>query len=226
MSLPQENGTKANSPVVCVFCGSAPGTSPAHISQARALAQTFHQHGIKLVFGGGTSGVMGALAAELVRLSGPSAVHGVIPTALIRFERNYDDVTEKEEKEKADEMTFGKTTRVPDMHTRKQTMVREVLEGGPGSGFVALSGGYGTLEELMEITTWNQLGIHDKPIVIFNVEGYWEGLLHWIQTATEAGFVRKGNAEILVEAHSAEDVVERLRDYETAGGRLELDWEK
>lgn len=62
--------------------------------------------------------------------------------------------------------------------------------------------------------------------MLFNVEGYWDGLLHWIQPATEAGFVRKGNAEILVEAHSAEEVVERLRDYETAGGRLELNWEK
>ncbi|KAK4494589.1 hypothetical protein PRZ48_013945 [Zasmidium cellare] len=198
MSPSLVNGTeKKKGPVVCVFCGSAPGNSPAHVEQAQRLAQLFHKHNITLIFGGGTTGVMGALAAELVRLSGPNAVHGVIPEALVRFER---DETDQKPSETVDP-SFGRTTRVPDMHTRKQMMVQE-------------------------ITTWNQLGIHDKPVVLFNVEGYWDGLLTWIKKATEAGFVREGNADILVEAHSAEDVVKRLRDYETAGGRLELDWEQ
>lgn len=98
---------------------------------------------------------MGELAKELVRLSGPDAVHGVIPTALVQFEREGKDLDQaaQKKKEKNDEKVFGRTTVVPDMHTRKQTMVREVLAGGPGSGFVALSGGYGTLEELMEVSS-------------------------------------------------------------------------
>ena len=140
---------------------------------------------------------MGTLASELVRLSGPKAVHGIIPNALIRFERNEDENNDEDPNEKINEdLTFGHTTRVPDMHSRKRLMVSEVLRGGPGSGFVALSGGYGTLEELMEITTWNQLNIHSKPIILFNVEGYWDGLLSWIRKAAETGFVREGNAEM------------------------------
>lgn len=96
---------------------------------------------------------MGAMASELVRLSGPEAVHGIIPNALQAFERK-DEIEDRGEKEqkKVDEAKFGKTTVVPDMHTRKKTMTDEVLAGGPGSGFVALSGGYGTLEELMEVS--------------------------------------------------------------------------
>lgn len=101
---------------------------------------------------------------ELVGLSGPETVHGIIPTALIEFERKYTDDTESATKEveaqmKVDEAKFGQTTVVPNMHTRKQTMVDEVLAGGPGSGFVAMSGGYGTLEELMEVCTQNTNGL-------------------------------------------------------------------
>jgi predicted Rossmann-fold nucleotide-binding protein len=96
---------------------------------------------------------MGALASELVRLSGPDAVHGIIPNALQAHERK-NEIAEKGEKEqkKIDEAKYGKTTVVADMHTRKKTMTDAVLAGGPGSGFVALSGGYGTLEELMEVS--------------------------------------------------------------------------
>lgn len=134
-------------------CGSAAGNTSAHVEQARELARLFHKYGVKLIFGGGTVGVMGELAKELVRLSGPDAVHGVIPEALVRFERDYEDkkASDRKAQEKVDEKLYGRTTTVPDMHTRKQTMVREVLAGGPGSGFVAMSGGYGTLEELMEV---------------------------------------------------------------------------
>lgn len=134
-------------------CGTSPGNSPEYVQSARDLAQGFHKNGIKLVYGGGTSGLMGAMASELVRLSGPEAVHGIIPNALQAFERK-DEIEDKGEKEqkKVDEAKFGKTTVVPDMHTRKKTMTDEVLAGGPGSGFVALSGGYGTLEELMEVS--------------------------------------------------------------------------
>ena len=172
---------------------------------------------------------MGELAKELVSLSGPQSVHGIIPQALMRFERNYQEAN-GDGQEKAlldpqqviDEKTFGRTTVVKDMHTRKQMMAREVIEGGVGGGFVALSGGYGTLEELMEVVTWNQLGIHERPVVVFNVEGYWDGLLQWVNKAVESGFIAKNNQGIMVEARSAEEVVERLGDYQNAEGRFKL----
>ncbi|KAK4550564.1 hypothetical protein LTR36_000143 [Oleoguttula mirabilis] len=214
-------------PTVCVFCGAHPGSSPAHVEAARALAKTLHANGINLVYGGGTVGIMGELAKALVALSGPEPVHGIIPQALMKFERNYqEDGTDKDDAQNViDEKTFGRTTVVKDMHTRKQMMAREVIDGGVGGGFVALSGGYGTLEELMEVVTWNQLGIHARPVVVFNVEGYWDGLLQWVGKAVDSGFIAKNNAGIMVEAKSAGQVVERLNDYQNAEGRFKLTWE-
>jgi uncharacterized protein (TIGR00730 family) len=87
-----------------------------------------------------------------------------------------------------------------------------------------LSGGYGTLEELMEVVTWNQLGIHDRGIVVFNVEGFYDGIIQWVNNATKAGFVKGGNAGIMVEAKSAKEAVQRLMDYKVSEGRFSLDW--
>ncbi|KAK5172609.1 uncharacterized protein LTR77_002729 [Saxophila tyrrhenica] len=232
-SQPTANNTENMAPtpassdqaVVCVFCGASPGTSPAHMDAARALANTFHKNNIKLVYGGGTVGIMGELAKTLVSLSGPQAVHGIIPSALLRYERKPDSTTNGDAATNMpDESVYGRTTVVPDMHTRKQTMASEVISGGTGSGFVALSGGYGTLEELMEVVTWNQLGIHARPVVVFNVEGYWDGLLQWVKKAVESGFIGEGNKGIMVEAKEAGQVIERLGDYETAEGRFKLQW--
>jgi uncharacterized protein (TIGR00730 family) len=103
-------------------------------------------------------------------------------------------------------------------------MASEVIAGGPGGGFVALSGGYGTFEELMEVTTWNQLGIHGMPVVVYNVDGYWTGLIEWVKNAVTSGFVSPGNAGILVEARSAEEVVTCLGEYENAPGRFDWKW--
>lgn len=77
-----------------------------------------------------------------------------------------------------------------------------------------------------QIVTWNQLGIHDKPVVVLNVDGYWDGLLQWVQKAVGTGFIAENNANIMVEAHSASEVLQRLADYETAEGRLELKWDE
>ncbi|KAI7103480.1 general substrate transporter [Hortaea werneckii] len=224
---PTANGREPK-PTVCVFCGSQPGTSPAHLAAARALAHALHANNISLVYGGGTVGIMGEVAKTLVSLSGPEAVHGVIPEALIRYERNYnEDGSTKavvDPQKIIDEKTYGRTTVVKDMHTRKQMMAREVIEGGAGGGFIALSGGYGTLEELMEVVTWNQLGIHGMPVVVYNVEGYWDGLMQWVRKAVSAGFVGEGNKGIMVEAREAEDVVAALKSYQNAEGRFKLDW--
>lgn len=166
---------------------------------------------------------MGELARTLVSLSGPSSVHGIIPTSLIRLEQGF-AAPDSDISKAIDESVYGRTTVVKDMHARKAMMAKEVVGGGPGSGFVALSGGYGTLEELMEVTTWNQLGIHDRPVVVFNVEDYWGGLLRWLGDAVGAGFVGEGSRGIIVPADTAEGVLEALRNYQNAAGRYNLNW--
>lgn len=171
---------------------------------------------------------MGEVARTLVSLSGPQAVHGIIPEALIQYEQEgrptAGNAATTDAKLLKNEEIYGQTTVVPDMHTRKQLMAKSVIEGGPGSGFVALSGGYGTLEELMEVITWNQLGIHSKGVVLYNVDGYYDGLIQWVKTAVSAGFIAPGNAGILVEALDAEEVVRELREYQVAEGRYRLNW--
>ena len=221
---------------------------------AVALAEAMHKAGAHLVYGGGTTGLMGQVARRLVELSGSESVHGIIPEALIKYERGPEanSLTSSEVIGiTPDILSYGKTTAVKDMHTRKHMMAQEVLSGGPGSGFIALSGGYGTLEELMEVVTvcshlrrqikaissshgnvnstneeqWNQLGIHNKGIVALNIEGYWSGLLDWVKNSVEAGFVSDTNSNIIVEAKTPEDAIKCLREYKVAPGRFNLNWE-
>jgi uncharacterized protein (TIGR00730 family) len=212
---------------VCVFCGSSPGKSPAHMAAARSLAAVFHKHNIRLIYGGGTVGLMGELARTLVKLSGPESVHGIIPAPLVRYEQGPNSPKPSDNggiNGNPEEATYGRTTVVKDMHARKHLMAKEVLAGGPGSGFIALPGGYGTIEELMEIVTWNQLGIHGRGIVVLNVEGYWNGLLQLVKTSFEDGFIQKGNECIIVEAKDSEEAVMALREYKPSTGRFKLEW--
>ncbi|CAG9982541.1 unnamed protein product [Clonostachys byssicola] len=215
MWLPSKETPKHR--VVCLFGGASSGNDPAHIEAAKALAHVLHRHDIKLIYGGGTTGIMGAIAGTLVELSGPNAVHGIIPAALARYE---EEVT----KECADPSRFGTRTVVRDMHTRKRLMVKSVLDGAPGSGFVALSGGYGTMEELFEVTTWYQLGIHGRSVCIFNVSGFYDGLLHWISKVVQDGFVDLKDAGILRVAASADEVVSCLGDKHSSSRIGELEW--
>lgn len=150
---------------------------------------------------------MGALANTLVKLGG--SVHGIVPTALVAYEQGGSIPPESE---------FGKTTVVPDMHVRKSMMGKEA------NAFVALPGGFGTMEELFEVVTWNQLGIHACPIVVLNVEGFYDGLLSWVKSAVEAGFIRSDAQGILVEAKTPEEVAVKIREYKVAAGRMDLDW--
>ncbi|KAJ5764763.1 hypothetical protein N7520_004322 [Penicillium odoratum] len=228
--------------VVCVFCGSSPGNDPVHLEVARALAYEFHDKGVQLVYGGGTTGLMGEIAKTLVSLSGPKAVHGIIPRALVEVaarngagEGGFASATaggkaaERVVSEtlvgnEIPESKFGITTIVPDMHTRKRLMATKVLEGGPGSGFVSLAGGYGTIEEVMEMTTWNQLGIHRVGIVLLNINGYWDGLLAWVRAAVQQGFINGGNGAILTEAHDVKDVLVKLAEYKCSSDRYQLKW--
>ncbi|KAF8848118.1 hypothetical protein BDZ45DRAFT_718785 [Acephala macrosclerotiorum] len=209
---------------ICVFCGSSPGKSPAHLEAARSLARAFHANNISLVYGGGTVGLMGEIAKTLVSLSGPTSVHGIIPAPLVKYERGPDSRIANDPSFLPDYNTYGKTTVVKDMHTRKQMMAQEVLAGAEGSGFIALSGGYGTLEELMEVVTWNQLGIHNRGVVVYNVEGYWDGLINWVKGSVKAGFVGENSEGIIREEKTAEECVEALRTYQNAAGRFQLEW--
>ncbi|KAG9245301.1 hypothetical protein BJ878DRAFT_541414 [Calycina marina] len=207
---------------ICVFCGASPGKSPAHMEAARELARVMHENNISLVYGGGTVGLMGEVARTLVSLSGPTSVHGIIPAPLVKYERGPDSSSASDDL--PNPTLYGKTTVVADMHTRKKMMAQEVLDGAPGSGFVALSGGYGTLEELMEVVTWNQLGIHNRGVVVLNIEGYWNGLLAWVDGAVKAGFVNENSSAIIQEATNGKQVVDELRDYKNASGRFKLEW--
>lgn len=222
------NGTSGPPPTtICVFCGSSAGNSPAYAAAARDLARVFHENNIQLVYGGGTVGLMGEIARTLVSLSGPDAVHGIIPAPLVRYEQGPDSHAPSSNAGKhgvPDVTIYGKTTVVDNMHTRKQMMAKAVMAGGPGSGFIALPGGYGTLEELMEVVTWNQLGIHGRGTIALNVDGYWDGLLRWVDTSIQAGFVRESNRDIIVSANTADDAVRFLADYKPAEGRFKLEW--
>lgn len=166
---------------------------------------------------------MGEVARTLISLSprGAKSVHGIIPRALLAFERHDGD-----DEKISDESEVGITTVVLDMHARKSLMAKQVMDGPPGSGFVALAGGYGTFEELMEMATWNQLGIHDKGIVVYNVDGYWDSLFRWVDNAVASGFVSESNRRIMLSADNAEAVVEALATYQNTKGRFQLQWDE
>lgn len=239
---PSSNGVKRTR--ICVYCGSSTGKNPAYMEAARELARVMAANNIDLVYGGGTVGLMGELAKTLVSLAGPNSVHGIIPEALVRYERDpqytskagpsgssgsagQDQHTINAEglAVPAEEL-FGKTTVVKDMHTRKRMMAQEVVQGGPGSGFLALSGGYGTFEELLETCTWNQLGIHDRGVCVLNVNGFYDGLFAWIGRSVDEGFIAPGAANIIVEGKTAEEAVRALREYKVEPAVLKLAWGK
>ncbi|RTE69353.1 hypothetical protein BHE90_016270 [Fusarium euwallaceae] len=225
-----ENVQQDKPTVVCVFCGAAAGYNEIHLEAARSLAREFHKNNVHLVYGGGTVGLMGELAKTLVSLSGPEAVHGVIPKALIRVEEGYQDKESDSGSKKAERtvetngVEFGRVTVVPDMHSRKQLMAKQVFEGGPGSGFIALPGGFGTMEEVMEMTTWNQLGIHQVGVLLLNINGYWNHLIAWVKNAVDEGFLSSQNASILIQTDDTAAALEKLRAYQVSGDRLELTW--
>lgn len=188
---------------------------------------------------------MGEIARTLVSLSGPKAVHGVIPRALVRISTKSNGngeatpngesangggknaervVSESLDSEGIPESEYGITTIVPDMHTRKRLMATKVLEGGPGSGFVSLAGGFGTIEEVMEMTTWNQLGIHKVGIVLLNINGYWDGVLAWVKNAVQQGFISPENGRILAQTSDPKEVCDKLLEYQVSSERMQLNW--
>jgi uncharacterized protein (TIGR00730 family) len=160
---------------LCVFCGSSSGARPSYADGARALAAELCRRGVGLVYGGAAIGLMGVVADAV--LAGGGEVIGVIPRGLATREIAHAGCTE---------------LRVVDtMHERKATMA------SLADGFVGLPGGLGTLEELCEMLTWTQLGVHAKPVGVLDVAGYWDGLRRQLADAAAAGFVHAENVGML-----------------------------
>lgn len=192
---------------VCVFCGSSQGTKKIFTDMAKELGTKIATENWGLVYGGGSTGLMGALAESCVTSGG--YVHGIIPRALIMKERS---------SEIPDSTKYGKTTLVDDMHTRKQKMSQE------SDAFIALPGGYGTLEELMEVTTWFQLNIQKKPIIVLNIDGFYDHLVAFIKEAIKNGFISEDNGKILLVANTPEEAFKMLNDFTVPGGIPDLKW--
>ncbi|KAL6058041.1 LOG family protein isoform A [Balamuthia mandrillaris] len=189
---------------VCVFCGSKEGKNPDFMSGARAMGEELAARGLSLVYGGGTVGLMGAVSRAVV--AGGGEVTGIIPRALAP-------------REISGEMT-GNTIFVSSMHERKAMMAEK------SDCFVALPGGFGTFEELFEIITWLQLGIHNKPIGLLNIEGYYEPLLALVQRGYEQGFIGEEYKDMLVVADNAKDLLDGLERHQPPPPMKNFDWKK
>jgi uncharacterized protein (TIGR00730 family) len=184
---------------VCVYCGSSPGTDPAFAAAAKDLGKTLARNGVRLVYGGGSVGMMGTLARAVIEHGGK--VTGIIPEFLAGKERPQ-PLTE--------DMII-----THDMHERKRKMFEHA------DAFVALPGGAGTLEELVEQLTWVQLGRHKKPVLLANIKGFWEPFRALIDHMDKLGFIHSGLNDDLLMADKVEDILPMLR--EAASGVTDAD---
>ncbi|MQL78926.1 hypothetical protein Taro_011372 [Colocasia esculenta] len=173
---------------VCVFCGSSPGKKPSYQLAAIQLGKELVERSIDLVYGGGSVGLMGLVSQAVY--DGGRHVLGVIPKTLM-----FREITGE---------TIGEVRPVSGMHQRKAEMARQA------DAFIALPGGYGTLEELLEVITWAQLGIHEKPVGLLNVDGYYNSLLCFIDKAVDEGFITPTARHIIVSATSAHELMSKL----------------
>nr|AWM06918.1 TIGR00730 family Rossman fold protein [Bradyrhizobium symbiodeficiens] len=174
---------------VCVYCGSGPGTNPNFIEAAKALGKSLADNKIRLVYGGGSLGLMGAVATSVLDHGG--TVTGIIPDFLRMRENALTRVQEM--------------VVTPDMHERKRLMFER------SDAFVALPGGLGTLEELVEQLTWQQLGRHAKPVLLANVDNFWEPLFSLVSHMRQTQFIRAGLSVDILKADKIEEIVPRLR---------------
>ena len=175
---------------LCVYCGSSTGNQPIYRDAADALGRAIAEAGMRLIFGGGGVGLMGVLCDSVIRNGGH--VTGIIPGFLREREAHRGGL---------DELYV-----VESMHERKQMMFEQ------SDAFAILPGGFGTLDELFEMITWRQLELHDKPIVLVNINGYWDPLLALVNRQVAEGFVRPRHLELLSVVARAEDVIPALRE--------------
>jgi uncharacterized protein (TIGR00730 family) len=173
---------------LAVYCGSASGSNPVFSEAACATARAMVSHGVELVYGGGRLGLMGLIADTVLELGG--RVDGVIPEALIDLEVAHTGVTELH--------------RVETMHERKAKMT------DLADAFLALPGGIGTLDELFDAWSWNALGYHAKPFCLLNVEGFWDGLIEFMDHATASGFLSQQRRKQLLVASTPDEALELL----------------
>ena len=189
---------------ICVFCGSKVGARGSYGSCAAELGELLVRERIGLVFGGGSVGLMGVIADAVLENGGE--VIGVIPEVLAKKELLHTQVSDMRV--------------VADMHSRKALMV-ELADA-----FIALPGGYGTFEELFEVITWAQLGLHRKNIGLFNVDGYFDALVKLIDDAVAEGFVEASHRDLIVVESAAQRLLDRLRDHVPPRVRVWADAER
>ncbi len=180
---------------ICVFCGSNTGFSPVYAETARELGRIFVERNIRLIFGGGNVGLMGAMADEMLAQGG--SVVGVIPHFLMEKEVGHQGLDEQ--------------ILVDTMHERKQKMA-DLSEG-----FIAMPGGFGTMDELNEILTWAQLGLHSHPIGILNTGSYFDHLLNMFDHMVSQGFLRDENRAIVLDAVEPNALLRKMADYQAPG---------
>lgn len=173
---------------ICVFCGSAMGNSTIYYEQAHTIGKLMAKNGKRLIYGGGNVGLMGAVADAVMDNGG--SVTGVIPDFLMKREVGH--------------LGLSELIVVHSMHERKQKMA-ELADA-----FIALPGGMGTLEELAEILTWVQLGIIEKPVALFNLNGFYDPLLAQLDHMVEQGFLKLRNRKMLISITNPQDVIPRL----------------
>ena len=173
---------------ICVFCGSSPGRRPSFAAAAAELGSRLARDGIGLVYGGGSVGLMGTVADAA--LAGGGEVRGVIPEALSAKEIAHPGLTE--------------------LHVVKSMHERKALMAEMSDAFIALPGGFGTLDELFEAITWGQLGIHRKPIGLLDVEGYFTCLVSFVDRAVEEGFVRPAYRALFVRGETVDGLLGAL----------------
>ena len=178
---------------VCVYCGSSPGKGATYVQAAQGLAQEIVNRGMGLVYGGASVGTMGVLADTV--LAGGGMVYGVIPQSLVDKEVAHHGLTELKI--------------VASMHERKALMAKY------SDGFIALPGGLGTLEELFEALTWTQLGFHQKPCALLNIDGYYDPLIAFLDHSVNEGFVREEHRQMLLVDDSPAGLLEQMADYQS-----------
>ncbi|KAK9052778.1 hypothetical protein SSX86_029408 [Deinandra increscens subsp. villosa] len=176
---------------ICVFCGSHPGHRQVFSVAATELGDELVNRKINLVYGGGSVGLMGMISQRV--FDGGCHVLGVIPKALVPLEISGE--------------TVGEVRIVSDMHERKAEMARE------SDAFIALPGGYGTMEEVLEMITWSQLGIHKKPVGLLNVDGYYNNLLALFDNGVKEGFIKPVARDIVLSASNAIDLLTKMEQY-------------
>ena len=176
---------------ICVFAGSSSGSHIEYLAAARELAHALVRRKVELVYGGAGVGLMGAVADAVLAAGGH--VTGVIPEALVAKEVAHSGL--------------------PDLRVVASMHERKAMMADLADGFVALPGGWGTLEELFEVLTWAQLGLHQKPCGVLNVRGYFDGLLSFIDHSIDERFVRREYRSMVIVSSSAESLLERFDQY-------------